>query len=314
MSQVPMSPVPTNPPPFPPAAPPQRAPLGAGAWTALAVSAVVGLVYTGVLGTLLALGIGAALDTAESATTSAPAPGGAEGPFGEDPFEDPFGEDPLGEDPGDASDPLYGYPGYEDGDAADVLDQPSAEEALALSGEAVAAVEAALIGEWDSADDEYYERSENLYGGPSLLYDYISATGYAAADLSTDADKQAVVDRFTATLAPLGFDTVDIADSPSEWAQLGYGIDDGLGAEEARATFWVVTAYSSEQAVPAVELGLVDLDSDPSGAVERMLDDVGLVPPTQGAFLAGYANSLLEEGDRDEFTARMEEFGGVATA
>lgn len=305
MSQVPMSQVPMSPPPFPPAAPPQRPPLGAGAWTALAVSAVVGLVYTGVLGTLLALGIGAALDTAESATTSAPAPGGSEGPFGEDPFD---------EDPGDASDPLHGYPGYEDGDAADVLDQPSAEEAVALSEEAVAAVEAALIGEWDSADDEYYERSDNLYGGPSLLYDYISATGYAAADLSTDADKQAVVDRFTATLAPLGFDTVDIADSPSEWAQLGYGIDDGLGAEEARATFWVVTAYSSEQAVPAVELGLVDLDSDPSGTVERMLDDVGLVPPTQGAFLAGYANSLLEEGDREEFTARMEEFGGVATA
>ncbi|WP_230673394.1 hypothetical protein [Rathayibacter sp. Leaf248] len=314
MSQVPMSPVPTNPPPFPPAAPPQRAPLGAGAWTALAVSAVVGLVYTGVLGTLLALGIGAALDTAESATTSAPAPGGAEGPFGEDPFEDPFGEDPLGEDPGDASDPLYGYPGYEDGDAADVLDQPSAEEALALSEEAVAAVEAALIGEWDSADDEYYERSENLYGGPSLLYDYLSATGYAAADLSTDTDKQAVVDRFTATLAPLGFDTVDVADSPSEWARVGYELDDAVDDAEARASLWIVTASSTQRDVPAVELGLVDLDSDPSGAVERMLDDVGLEPPTQGAFLAGYANSLLEEGDRDEFTARMEEFGGVATA
>ncbi|OOB91564.1 hypothetical protein [Rathayibacter sp. VKM Ac-2630] len=305
MSQVPMSP-----PPPAPAAPPQRRPLGAGAWTALAVSAVVGLVYTGVLGTLLAVGIGTAFEAAESASTSAPAPDGAEDPFG----EDPFGGDPFGEDPGDAADPLRDYPGYEDGDAADVLARPSAEEAVALSEGAVAAVEAAVIGEWESADDEYYERAENVYGGPSLLYDYLSATGYAAADLSTDADKQAVVDRFTAALAPLGFDTVEIADSPSEWSRAGYELDGALGDAEARASLWVVTASSTQRDAPAVELGLVDLDADPSGAVERMLDDVGLVPPAQGAFLAGYANSLLEAGDRDEFTARMEEFGGIATA
>ena len=48
MSQVPMSP--------PPVAPsgPGRTPLGAGAWVAIAISGVVGLVYTGVLATLTA--------------------------------------------------------------------------------------------------------------------------------------------------------------------------------------------------------------------------------------------------------------------
>ncbi|MBO0984254.1 hypothetical protein [Rathayibacter sp. SD072] len=300
MSQVPMSPPPVAPPG------PGRTPLGAGARVAIAISGVVGLVYTGVLATLLAVGVGLAVDAAEPAATSVPAPGGSEEPFGEG--------DPFGDDSGDPTDPLYGYPGYEEGDAASVLDQPSAEEAIALSEQAVAAVEAAVLGEWDSADDEYYERSENAYGGPSLLVDYLSATGYAEADLSTDADKQAVVDRFTAALAPLGFDSIDIADAPSEWSEVGYTFSGGLSDEEARAALWVVTASSTDRVVPAVELGLVDFDSDASGEVEAMLNDVGLSPAPSGAFLAGYASGVLESGDRAEFTARMEEFGGIATA
>ncbi|MCM6761590.1 hypothetical protein NB037_04085 [Rathayibacter sp. ZW T2_19] len=301
MSQVPMSP-----PPVAPSAP-GRTPLGAGAWVAIAISGVVGLVYTGVLATLLAVGVGLAVDAAEPAATGVPAPGGSEEPFGEG---DPFSDD----DSGDPTDPLYGYPGYEEGDASFVLDQPSAEEAVALSEQAVAAVEAAVLGGWDSAEDEYYERSENAYGGPSLLVDYLSATGYAEADLSTDADKQAVVDRFTAALAPLGFDSIDIADAPSEWSEVGYTLSGELSDEEARAALWVVTASSTDRVVPAVELGLVDLDSDPSGEVEAMLDDVGLSPSPSGAFLAGYASGVLESADRAEFTARMEEFGGIATA
>jgi len=302
MSQVPMSPPPVAPPG------PGRTPLGAGAWVAIAISGVVGLVYTGVLATLLAVGVGLAVDAAESSATSAPVPGSSDEPFGDE--GDPFGD----EGSGDPTDPLYGYPGYEEGDASSVLDQPSAEEAVALSEQAVAAVEAAVLGEWDSADDEYYERSENAYGGPSLLVDYLSATGYAEADLSTEADKQAVVDRFTAALAPLGFDSIDIADAPSEWSEVGYSLRGELSDEEARATLWVVTASSTDRVVPAVELGLVDLDSDASGEVEAMLNDVGLSPAPSGAFLAGYASGVLESGDRAEFTARMEEFGGIATA
>ncbi|SMH45287.1 hypothetical protein SAMN06295885_2508 [Rathayibacter oskolensis] len=312
MSQIPMGP-PTTPPATPPGQPGQpasgRRPLGTGGWIAIASSAVVGLLYTAVLGGLLALSVGAAVDVAADAVPT-DVPGFTDDPFGS--TDDPFGstDDPFAE--GDSSDPYFDYPGYEDGDAAVVLDQPSAEAAIAVSTAAVAAVEAAVIGEWESADDEYYERTDNVYGGPSLLYNYISATDYAVADLSTAADKQAVVDLFTAAVAPLGFDEIDIADTPGEWSQVGYDFRGDLTDEEASASLWVVTAYSTTQSVPAIELGLVDLDSDPSGEVQAMLDDVGVTPSEQGAFLAGYANSILEEGDRAEFTDRMEEFGGVA--
>ncbi|MWV49037.1 hypothetical protein GRS96_07060 [Rathayibacter sp. VKM Ac-2803] len=300
MSQIPMSP-----PPAPQAAPiPGRRPLGTGGWIALASSAAVGLVYTAVLGGLLAWTVGAAVDVAGDAVPTG-IPGYSDDPFGS--TDDPDAG-------GDASDPFYDYPGYQDGDAALVLDQPSAEAAIAACTAAVSAVEAAVIGGWVSADDEYYERSDNAYGGPSLLYDYISATDYADAELGTAADKQAVVDLFTAALAPLGFDSVDIADTPAEWSQVGYDLDGDLSDEDASASLWIVTAYSSTQAVPSIELGLVDLDSDPTGQVATMLDDVGVTPSDSGAFLAGYANSLLEEADRAEFTERMAEFGGVAAA
>lgn len=300
MSQVPMSQDPTGSPP----APGGRPPLGAGGWIAIAVSAVVGLLYTGVLGTLLALGFGAAVDASIDALPT-PAPGFSDDPFGSS-TDDPF-------DGGDPSDPLYDYPGYLDGDAAVVLAQPSAEEAVALSEAAVGAAEAEALGGWSSADDEYYEQSENAYGGPSLLHDYISSTHYADADLSSGADKQAVVDRFTAALVPLGFDEIDVADTPAEWSDVGYDLVGTLSDEEASASLWIVTASSSTEAVPAVELGLVDLDADPSGEVRAMLEDVGISPSDSGAFLAAYANGLLEEGDRAEFTRRMEEFGGIAT-
>lgn len=307
MSQVPMSQVPMSQPPTPPSAPggpPSRAPLGAGGWIAIATSAVVGLVYTGVLGTLLALGLGAAVDATVDALPTE-APGFSDDPFGSS-TDDPFGG-------GDSSDPLYDYPGYQDGDASLVLEQPSAEEAVAQAEAGVVAVEASVLGDWSSADDVYYERSDNAYGGPSLLYDYISSTQYADADLTTADEKQAVVDAFTSALVPLGFDAVDVADTPDEWSEVGYRLDGDLSDEEASASLWVVTAYSTTADVPAIEIGLVDLGADPSGAVRAMLEDVGVSPSDDGAFLAGYANGLLEEGDRAEFTDRMEEFGGIAT-
>lgn len=301
-----MSQVPVSPPPMPPAAPPgvpgAPRPLGTGGWIALGTSIVVGVVYTGVLGTLLALGLGTAIDaTADALPTAAPG------------FTDePFGEATEGPDSGDPTDPLYDYPGYQDGDAAFVLAQPSAEAARSQSEAAVAAIESTVLDGWTSADDEYYERSENGYGGPSLLYDYISATSYADADLGSDAAKQAVVDVFTAAVAPLGFDAVDVADSPAEWSEVGYEYEGGLSDEEAGAALWIVTAYSTVEDVPAIEIGLVDLGADSTGEVEQMLDDVGLTPPDSGAFLAGYANGVLEEGDRAEFTERMQAYGGVA--
>lgn len=285
-----MTQAPTSPPPAP-----GRRPLGTAGWVALASSAVLGVLYTGTLGTLLALSVTAAVDVAGDALPT-DVPG-----FSDDPGEG-----------GDPTDPFYDYPGYQDGDAALVLDQPSAEAAVSVSAAAVSAVEEAAIGGWVSADDEYYERADNAYGGPSLLYDYISATDYADADLSTEADKQAVVDLFTAAVAPLGFDSVDIADTPSEWAEVGYRLDGDLTDEDASAALWIVTAYSSTEAVPRSSLGLVDLDADSSGEVEAMLDGVGITPSDNGAFLAGYANGLLEEGDRAEFTERMADFGGVA--
>ncbi|QHC61900.1 hypothetical protein GSU69_03790 [Rathayibacter festucae] len=303
MSQVPVSPPPMSPSPaVPPGAPGAPRPLGTGGWIALGTSIVVGVVYTGVLGTLLALGIGTAIDaTADALPTAAPG------------FTDePFGEATEGPDAGDPTDPLYDYPGYQDGDAALVLAQPSAEAAIAQSEAAVAAIESTVLDGWTSADDEYYERSENGYGGPSLLYDYISATSYADADLGSADAKQAVVDVFTAAVAPLGFDAVDVADTPAEWSEVGYEYEGDLSDEEAGAALWVVTAYSTVEDVPAIEIGLVDLGADSTGDVERMLDDVGLTPPDSGAFLAGYANAILEEGDRAEFTERMQAYGGVA--
>ncbi|MHC2185868.1 hypothetical protein ACVLV4_001511 [Rathayibacter agropyri] len=300
-----MSQVPTSPPPsMPPAPGPTQGsisshrPLGTGGWVALGASVVVGLVYTGVLGTLLALGVGAALDAAPQDLPTA-APGA--------PTDDPFGS-------GDPSDPLYDYPGYQDGDAAAVLGQPSAEQVRQKSDAAVAAVEAALLANWTSANDEYYEQSENAYGGPSLLYDYISATEYAAGDVASGADKQGAVDRFTAALAPLGFDEVDVARTPEQWSDQGYQLEGTLPEEEASTALWIVTARSSTDKVPAIELGLADLDADQSGRVAEMLEDVGLSPDPQGAFLAGYANGVLAEGDRDEFIDRMKEYGGVKTS
>ncbi|PPG67546.1 hypothetical protein C5C31_09060 [Rathayibacter rathayi] len=299
MSQMPISP-PQEPAPGPTqGSVPSRRPFGTAAWIALGTSILVGVVYTGVLGTFLAVGVGSALDSAsDSASTSAPEP------FG-NPSDDPFGS-------GDPSDPLYGYPGYQDGDAATILGQPSAEKVRTSAAQAVAAVEGAIPEEWTSADDEYYEQSQNAYGGRSLLYDYISATEYAVADVSTVADKQAVVDRFTAALAPLGFDDIEIADTPDEWSDVGYEFDGDLSDEEASAALWIVTARSSADLVPAIELGLVDLDADPSGQVADMLDGVGLSPKPQGAFLAGYANGILQDGDRGEFTDRLAKYGGVA--
>ena len=301
MSQMPMSPPPAPAPGPTQGSVPSHRPLGRGASIALGTSLLVGVVYTGVLGTLVAVGVGGALDSAAgSASTSAPSE-----PFG-DPTDDPFGS-------GDPSDPLYDYPGYQDGDAATILGQPSAEDVRASAEKAVAAVEGAVPEEWTSADDEYYEQSQNAYGGPSLLYDYISATEYAAADVSNDADRQAAVDRFTAALAPLGFDDVEVADTPEEWSEAGYELDGDLSDEEASAALWIVTARSSADLVLAIELGLVDLDADPTGLVADMLDGVGLSPDPQGAFLAGYANGVLQDEDRGEFTDRLEEYGGVAT-
>ena len=302
MSQVPVSPPPMSPPPAVPPGVPGPRPLGTGGWVALGVSIVVGVVYTGVLGTLLALGVGTAIDATADALPTA-APGFTDEPFGE------ATDDPQS---GDPADPLYDYPGYQDGDAAFVLAQPSAEAAIAQSEAAVGAVEATVLDGWTSADDEYYERSDNGYGGPSLLYDYISATSYADADLADTAAKQAVVDVFTAAVAPLGFDAVDVADTPAEWSEVGYEYEGGLSDEEAGAALWIVTAYSTVEDVPAIEIGLVDLSADSTGEVEQMLDDVGLTPPDSGAFLAGYANGVLEEGDRAEFTERMQAYGGVA--
>ena len=302
MSQVPVSPPPISPPPAVPPGVPGARPLGTGGWAALGVSIVVGVVYTGVLGTLLALGVGTAIDATADALPTA-APGFTDEPFGE------ATDDPQS---GDPADPLHDYPGYQDGDAAFVLAQPSAEAAIAQSEAAVGAVEATVLDGWTSADDEYYERSDNGYGGPSLLYDYISATSYADADLADTAAKQAVVDVFTAAVAPLGFDAVDVADTPAEWSEVGYEYEGGLSDEEAGAALWIVTAYSTVEDVPAIEIGLVDLGADSTGEVEQMLDDVGLTPPDSGAFLAGYANGVLEEGDRAEFTERMQAYGGVA--
>lgn len=302
MSQVPMSPPPA--PPAPHQGATGRRPIGTGGWIALATSGVVGIVYTGVLGTLLALGLGAAIDASVEALPTA-APGFTDDPFGSS-TDDPF-------DGGDPSDPLYDYPGYLEGDAAVVLAQPSAEEAVAQSEAGVAGVEAAVLDDWSSADDVYYERSVNAYGGPSLLYDYISSTRYADGELATTDAKQAVVDAFTQALVPLGFDVVDVADTPEEWSDVGYDLDGELSDEEASTVLWIVTASSSTADVPAIEMGLADLDADPSGAARAMLEDVGVSPSDNGAFLAGYANGLLEEGDRAEFTGRMEEFGGVAT-
>lgn len=300
-----MSQVPTSPPPSMPPAPgptrgsiPSYRPLGRGSWIALGTSVVVGLVYTGVLGTFLALGVGTAFDAAPQDIPTA-APG--------DPTDDPFGS-------GDPSDPLYDYPGYQDGDAELVLGQASAEKVRQTSEVAVAAVEAALLSGWTSADDEYYEQSENAYGGPSLFYDYVSATEYAAGDVTTGTDKQEAVDHFTAALAPLGFDEIDVARTPAQWSEQGYELEGNLSAEEASATLWIVTARSSIDKVPAIELGLADLDADKSGRVTSMLEDFGLSPDPQGAFLAGYANGLLAEGDRDEFIDRMKEYGGVRTS
>ncbi|PPF30774.1 hypothetical protein C5C18_05235 [Rathayibacter tritici] len=301
MSQMLMSPPPAPAPGPTQGSVPSHRPLGTGAWIALGTSILVGVVYTGVLGTLLAIGVGSAFDSASgSESPSVPAE-----PFG-DSSDDPFGS-------GDPSDPLYDYPGYQDGDAATILGQPSAEKVRASAEQAVAAVESAVPEEWTSADDEYYEQSQNAYGGRSLLYDYISATEYSVADVSTDADKQAVVDRFAAALAPLGFDEIEIADTPDEWSDVGYEFDGDLSNEEASAALWVVTARSSADLVPAIELGLVDLDADPSGRVADMLDGVGLSPEPQGAFLAGYANGILEDGDRGAFTDRLAKYGGVAT-
>ncbi|MBF4463304.1 MULTISPECIES: hypothetical protein [unclassified Rathayibacter] len=305
MSQIPPGPTPAQPPvEATSSVTPSQRPLGAGGWTALAVSVVVGVLYTGVLGTLLAFGVGSAIDAAsESAPTSAP--GVSDEPFG-DSTDDPFSS-------GDPSDPLYDYPGYQDGDAAVVLAQPSAEKARSEAEAGIKAVETAVLRDWTSADDEYYEKTQNAYGGPSLLYNYISATDYAEADLSTDSAKQEVVDRFTRALAPLGFDKVDVARTPSEWSSVGYEYEGDLSDDEASTALWIVTAYSDASSVPAVEIGLVDLDADPSGDVASMLDKVSVTPPDQGAFLAGYANSVLEEGDRAEFTQRMQEFGGIPT-
>ncbi|KZX21526.1 hypothetical protein [Rathayibacter tanaceti] len=301
MSQVPMSPTPPPAPGPTQGSVPSRRPLGAGGWIAVGTSVAVGLAYTGVLGTFLALGVGTAFDVAsDTAPTSAPGE-----PFG-DATDDPFGS-------GDPLDPLYDYPGYQDGDAAQILGQPSSEDARRGTETAVAAVEASVLDGWTSADDEYYERAQNAYGGPSLLHDYISSTEYAAADVSSEGDKQAAVDRFTAALTPLGFDEVDVADTPEEWSEVGYVLDGELADDEASAALWIVTARSSAREVPSVELGLVDLDADTSGRVAEMLEGVGLSPEPQGAFLAGYANGLLEEGDRGEFTERMEEYGGVVT-
>lgn len=277
-----------------------RRSLGTNGWVALVASVVIGLVYTGVLSTFLALGVGSDFGTAfDMMPTSAPAE-----PFS-GPTDDPFRS-------GDPTDPLYDYPGYQDGDAALVLAQPSAEEARAQAQAGLAAVEAALLGGWTSADHGYDERSQNAYGGPSLLHHDLSATAYADADLSADADKQMAVDRFNAALAPLAFDEVEVADTSVEWSERGYDLPGQLSDRVASASLWLVTASSSAQSVPAVAIGLVDLASDLSGQVEAMLRGFRLTPPEQGAFLADYVNGVLEEGDRSEFTARMARHGGIA--
>lgn len=209
----------------------------------------------------------------------------------------------------DPADPYYGYPGYEEGDSGYVLAQPSAEEARDIGHEVLEAAQDALGGSWTAGGGDYYEGAENSYGGPSLLHDFSTASSSQELRFTESGQKQDLVDALTAAVAPLGFDTVEVADSAEEWADAGYSIDgrsDVTGGDSS--PLWIVTAYSSADRAPYLEFGIVE---GADTAVRAGLDEWGIDAPDSGLYLQAYAWNLLEDGDRDAFTAAMEPFGGV---
>ncbi|NQX26250.1 hypothetical protein HQQ81_02660 [Microbacteriaceae bacterium VKM Ac-2854] len=274
-----------------------RRPIGVGGWLAIGGALAAGVVYTVVLAVLLALTSGSIFSRAAEWAQAGDS-------AGVDPFDD-F------DDSGDAdpTDPLYDYPGYEQGDSGLILAQPSAEQARATAREALALAQKTLGTQWDIPGDERYEDATNDYGGPSLLHDYSSAARVHAMDSVPAQTKQAQVDRLTEALAPLGFDTVDVADDPEEWAEAGYHIDgnnDVTGG--ADSPLWIVTFYSSTDFAPYLEFGIVD---DADADVLDGLSEWDIDSTDTGLYLQAYAWKLLEENDRQRFIDAMDAFGGV---
>jgi hypothetical protein len=268
-----------------------RRPIGVGGWLALGGALAAGLVYTVVLAVLLAVTSGSVFSRAAE---WAQAGGSA--------TTDPFDE-------GDPTDPLYDYPGYEQGDSGLILAQPSAEQVRGRAREALSLAQATLGSTWDTPGDERYDDATNDYGGPSLLHDYSSAARVHEMDSVPAETKQTLVDRLTDALAPLGFDTVEVADDPAEWSDAGYhidGNDDVTGG--ADSPLWIVTFYSSTDYAPYLEFGIVD---GADGDVLDGLSEWDIDSADTGMYLQAYAWNLLEESDRQRFIDAMDDFGGV---
>lgn len=282
-----------------PSDPHQRRSIGSGGWVALSGALAAGLVFTVVLAVVIAVTSGSVFGRLASWAGSVDASGGS----------DPFDSDPFDSDPGDEADPFYDYPGYEDGDSGYVLAQPSAEEVRSTARQAIDLAQRALGGEWETPGRDTYTETENSYGGPSMLHDFSSAARLQELGTIAPTAKQEMVDELTGVLAPLGFDTVEIADDPGEWADAGYDIDgnDEVTGGDA-SPLWIVTFYSSVDYVPYLEFGIVDGADD---AILDGLQDYEIDSTGTGVYLQAYGWNLLEESDRQSFIDAMDDFGGV---
>ncbi|MFC0678552.1 hypothetical protein ACFFGH_11950 [Lysobacter korlensis] len=211
------------------------------------------------------------------------------------------------------------YPGVAGVDSRDVLDGPSAEEAYAASEAMTARMRAAITAEFGlewappaSAEqpfDPFHERTQNWYGGESMLTTVNGPTSQTIGVPTDWSDKERMLEIIARIAADYGFSAPTLDADSWDWTEEDRIRDLGGATPEEQV---IVAGSMMGPTGQWMFFTFQDLSKDVDGRFER-----DLAPSTEhgwqlNTFSFGFgANALLPEGDEAEFERRLAPFEGL---
>ena len=211
------------------------------------------------------------------------------------------------------------YPGVAGLDPDEILHGPTAEEGYAAGKEMIAEIRAALAEEleleWapEAAGqddvDPFHERTQNYFGGESLLTVINALPSQSTGVPTTWAGKQRALDIIGGILGRHGY-SAPVLDHYDLWTDEDRVRELGGATQETQV---IVSGSAQGPAGQWLSFMFQDLSKDTEGRFEKRLrPPFGSGGPLDTLRISYGANGLLHVSDRDEFKNRLKPFAGLA--